>query len=97
MFRNKVAKQPKLSKAKERKLSEPNVPTVFVLEKELAQDVQKVEQLQTADNAEFRFSDHSDDEQTQQATVAEQDSDSVIIVMMSRLSRLQSLNKVQTQ
>ena len=48
MFRNKVAKQPKLSKAKEPELSEPNVPTVFVLKKELAQDVQKVEQLQTA-------------------------------------------------
>ena len=48
MFRNKVAKQPKLSKAKEPELFEPNVPTVFVLEKELAQDVQKAEQLQTA-------------------------------------------------
>ena len=48
MFRNKVTKQPKLAKAKEPELSEPNVSTVFVLEKELAQDVQKVEQLQTA-------------------------------------------------
>ena len=41
-----------------------------MLEKELAQDVQKVEQLQQSDNAEF--SDHDDDEQTQQATVAAQ-------------------------
>ena len=70
MYRNKLAKQPKLAKAKKPELSEPNVPTVFVLEKELAQDVQQFEQRQQPDNAEF--SDHGDDQQTQQAIVAAQ-------------------------
>ena len=69
MFRNKVAK---LAKEKKLEQSEPNVPTAFVLEKELAQDVQKVEQLQQPDNAEFRLSDPGDDQQTQQAIVAAQ-------------------------